>query len=510
MRPIVRTVNSRWPDSMRPPGNSMFCSLIAVAMSAAVTLKARILSGSTQTSTSRKRPPTISTFPTPSIDSISRLIPLSAMSVTSRKLRGAETAMRKTGVAAVSSFCTIGTSAVSGRLLTIRSTLLRTSEAATSAFFSSTKFTKTCETPSTDVERNSSMPLMVLTAPSTLSVISVSISCGDAPGLTTVIVIVGRSIFGNRSTPRDRKENRPTTVMLRMSMVANTGRRTQISASFCMAYPGSAGILPALLLRLTRSLPRVVLYLLPDCCPITQLIDIARSHHLVGRHPTLEFNQIALSLTRLHQALLGMAALDHEHVGRARNCAQRSLRHQHSRLGLRQENAHSCKLSRLQFSLRIFDVRFHGQCPRSCSDVRRNARHAPGKVTIRIRRDAHRDTLASMNLRDRLLRNIYADPQRIQVDNSCDFLLRRNIFADVSRPLRNIARHRRDHDRVTEIAFRQRELSCRGVDGGLGVRDRGVVLLGLVNQRLILLSQLIALRFLLVIGRARNVARFDQ
>ena len=168
-----------------------------------------------------------------------RLICLSAMSVTSRKLRGAETAMRKTGVASVSSFCTTGTSAVSGRSLTIRSTLLRTSDAATSAFFSSTKLTKTCETPSTEVERSSSMPLMVLTAPSILSVISVSISCGDAPGLTTVIVIVGRSIFGNRSTPRDLKEKRPTTVMLRMSMVANTGRRTQISASFCIPNPQS-------------------------------------------------------------------------------------------------------------------------------------------------------------------------------------------------------------------------------------------------------------------------------
>jgi hypothetical protein len=55
---------------------------------------------------------------------------------------------------------------------------------------------KTCETPSTEVERSSSIPLIVLTAPSTLSVISVSISCGDAPGLTTVTVIVGRSIFG--------------------------------------------------------------------------------------------------------------------------------------------------------------------------------------------------------------------------------------------------------------------------------------------------------------------------
>jgi hypothetical protein len=41
--------------------------------------------------------------------------------------------------------------------------------------------TKTNETPSADVERNSSM-LMVLTASSILSVISVSTSCGAAPG----------------------------------------------------------------------------------------------------------------------------------------------------------------------------------------------------------------------------------------------------------------------------------------------------------------------------------------
>jgi hypothetical protein len=37
------------------------------------------------------------------------------------------------------------------------------------------------ETPSTEVERNSSIPEIVLTVPA-LSVISVSISCGDARG----------------------------------------------------------------------------------------------------------------------------------------------------------------------------------------------------------------------------------------------------------------------------------------------------------------------------------------
>ena len=40
----------------------------------------------------------------------------------------------------------------------------------------------TCETPSVVIERSSSMPLMVLTASSILSVISVSMSSGAAPG----------------------------------------------------------------------------------------------------------------------------------------------------------------------------------------------------------------------------------------------------------------------------------------------------------------------------------------
>ncbi len=45
----------------------------------------------------------------------------------------------------------------------------------------------TIETPSDEIERSSSMPLMVLTASSILSVTSVSICSGAAPGCTVVI-----------------------------------------------------------------------------------------------------------------------------------------------------------------------------------------------------------------------------------------------------------------------------------------------------------------------------------
>ncbi len=58
----------------------------------------------------------------------------------------------------------------------------------------------TCEMPSLEVECSSSMPLTVLTASSILFVISVSISCGEAPGIEVVMTTVGKSIFGKRST----------------------------------------------------------------------------------------------------------------------------------------------------------------------------------------------------------------------------------------------------------------------------------------------------------------------
>ena len=61
---------------------------------------------------------------------------------------------------------------------------------------------------------------------------------GEAPGLTTVTVIVGKSIFGNRSTPRLKNENAPTTTSDKINIVAKTGRLTQTSASHCiLLYP---------------------------------------------------------------------------------------------------------------------------------------------------------------------------------------------------------------------------------------------------------------------------------
>ncbi len=80
------------------------------------------------------------------------------------------------------------------------------------------------------------MPLMVFTASSIRLVMSVSTSSADAPGLLTETDTVGKSILGNRSTPRVKNEKMPTTMSATISMVAKTGRLTQSSASLCMGY----------------------------------------------------------------------------------------------------------------------------------------------------------------------------------------------------------------------------------------------------------------------------------
>ena len=123
----------------------------------------------------------------------------------------------------------------------------------------------TCEMPSDETERSSSMPLMVLTASSILSVISVSICSGAAPGCTVVTTTVGKSIFGKRSTPSWVNENAPMTVSDRMSTVAKTGRLTQSAASHCMMHLSG--------LKVTA---------ITKLCAVGELRDVRRRDALAG------------------------------------------------------------------------------------------------------------------------------------------------------------------------------------------------------------------------------------
>ena len=182
MRPRVRSVTDCAPWSMRPPGMSAFCDCSARATSLTDSFCARSSAGSSHRLIWRLRPPITTTWPTPSELSRRRRRTLSANSVMSRTGLSAVTATVMTGAAVKSSFSTVGCSTVRGSCGITRLTRSRTSCAATSAFFSSLNDTTTCEMPSDEVEVSVSMPLIVLTASSILSVTSVSICSGAAPG----------------------------------------------------------------------------------------------------------------------------------------------------------------------------------------------------------------------------------------------------------------------------------------------------------------------------------------
>ena len=200
-RPYVRNVRSRSPCSTLPPGIWTFCACSAAVSCAVVRPTDVSFSVSTTTLICRGRPPTMSACPTPSIDSRRRRSFLSANSVTSRIGAGPDSAIDRTGIESGSNFWMIGGSASFGRSRRMVFTRSRTSCAAMSASFSRTNCTVTCDTPSDEIDCSWSIPLMVLTASSILSVMSVSISSGAAPTRRVLMTMVGKSTFGKRSTP---------------------------------------------------------------------------------------------------------------------------------------------------------------------------------------------------------------------------------------------------------------------------------------------------------------------
>ena len=160
---------------------------MARCTSTAVRPAARSRPGSSITWICRLRPPMIVTCPTPETFSSAWRISWSANSVTSRIGRvdsqRQEQHRRRVGIEladdrALGPFGQIVAGSVE--------TCSRTSCAATLTSLSSLKLTMTCETPSVEIERSSSMPLMVLIASSILSESSVSISSGAAPGSSVI------------------------------------------------------------------------------------------------------------------------------------------------------------------------------------------------------------------------------------------------------------------------------------------------------------------------------------
>ena len=132
----------------------------------------------------------------------------------------------------------------------------------------------TCDTPSDEIERSSSMPLMVLTASSILSVTSVSICSGAAPGLHRRDDD-GREVDLGKPIDAELREGEGADDGQRQDQhVAKTGRLTQSAASHCMTIPKQAGR-PAL-----------------DLGAVGELRDVLRRHALAGLEPVGDLDQI--------------------------------------------------------------------------------------------------------------------------------------------------------------------------------------------------------------------------
>src|SRR6185503_6818756 len=156
------------------------------------------------------------------------------------------------------------------------------------------------------------MPLIVLTASSTLSVTSLSTCSGAAPGRRVVTVTVGKSTCGRRSMPSWKKAKTPTTTNERIRTDAKTGRRTQSSASHCMTH-------------LFRG----------DADAVGQLRNVARRDLFAGLQPTGDLDQIADLLTDCDDPFFDFVARDHEHSRCARDGAHRSGGRQNRRAAIR-------------------------------------------------------------------------------------------------------------------------------------------------------------------------------
>src|SRR5688572_2777280 len=148
--------------------------------------------------------------------------------------------------------------------------------------------------PSAEFELSWSMPLIVLTASSTLSVTSLSTCSGAAPGRRVVTVTVGKSTCGSRSIPSWPKANAPTTTSERISTDAKTGRRTQSSASHCMTH----------LLR-------------GDARAVGQLRDAAGRDLFAGFQAGGDLDEVAHRLTDRDDPLFGLLARHDEYPRRA-------------------------------------------------------------------------------------------------------------------------------------------------------------------------------------------------
>ena len=188
---MVRIAMSVGPAVKLPPGDSTFCRATAVLTRSVVRPYALRRFGLSRTWISRWRLPRKLTSPTSCTVSSTCLICLSAISEISFGERRPEMTRVRIGAESGSIFVTTAGWVSRGNWPWMAATLSRTSCVAASISRSSTKVIEQRAEPWFELHRNSSMPLMVLTADSIGLVIDVSTSSALAPGRLALTMTVG-------------------------------------------------------------------------------------------------------------------------------------------------------------------------------------------------------------------------------------------------------------------------------------------------------------------------------
>src|SRR5262245_18631103 len=375
----------------------------------------------------------------------------------------------------------IGWSMSRGRSPRIWLILSRTSWAATSTLFSSANWTKTCETPSVETERSSSMPEIVFTARSIRSVISVSMSSGAAPAWRVVIEMVGNSTFGNRSTPRLKYENTPTTTRDRTSTEAKTGRRMEISASHCTSVPS----------------------LFPDGAAVDQRVRRRGDYTLVGLEAAQDLELAVQLAPELDEALLGAIVPDDEDPRYARVGLHGRGRHEWRRRSDGQLDARRGEEPGLERAAGVGHERLDHQGARVSFEGRAHIGDGALEGPARIRLDPEGDLLYALHRRDRGLRYRQLDPQRIDAHDRRDPRAPLEVLPDVDVLLDDQTGVRRPDRGVGE------RLSRHGHAGPLRL-ERLVALARLVDLGVELLSLGQIVVAFEIVFRMRNESLLDQ
>ena len=95
---------------------------------------------------------------------------------------------------------------------------------------------KTLDTPGADLDRTSSIPGMLLTAPSIRLVTLESTTSGLAPGKTVVTEMSEKSISGERSIDIRLTDIKPKRTMTKLIITAKTKRLTDTSGKLILIY----------------------------------------------------------------------------------------------------------------------------------------------------------------------------------------------------------------------------------------------------------------------------------